>query len=113
MTNFLKVFLFLGQYILKEIMSDSAEVELCFSFWEKFDSLGLITWVVIPNKITIEFYFDHENIDVDIMPYVLNKMVEISPRLLEIGWKPNFKIAYLRPECELNFTKRVNFILEK
>ena len=69
--------------------SAEAEVELCFSFREKFDSLGLITWLVIPNKITIEFYFNDENIDVDIMPYILNKTVEESPRILGNGWQPN------------------------
>ena len=61
-------------------MSNSAKIELFFSFREKFDFLGLITWFIVSNKIAIEFCFDDENINIDIMPYVSNKMVENSPQ---------------------------------
>ena len=61
-------------------MSNSAKIELFFSFREKFDFLGLITWFIVSNKIAIEFCFDDENINIDIMPYVSNKMVDNSPQ---------------------------------
>ena len=90
-----------------------AEIELCFTFWGKFDFLGLITWNIIPDKITIQFYFDDENINLEMMLYVLNELVKDTERLLESGWKPDFKLVGLAPEAQVNFSKKVNFVLEK
>ena len=94
-------------------MSNSAEIELCFSLGENFDFLGLITWFIVSNKITVAFCFDDENIDIYIMPYVLDEMVENSPQLLENGWQPDFKMVCQRVEEQVNFTEKVIFVLEK
>ena len=94
-------------------MSSSAEFELCLNCCQKVGFLGLITWLNSSSKIVIEFYFDEENIDMDIMPYILNKMVENSPRLLENGWKPNFKMYTLKPDEEIDYYKKVKFVLKK
>ena len=88
------------------------EIELCYNFWGKYDNLGLVTWVVSTIKITKEFYFD-ENINVDNLNSILNGMVEDSVFLLNRGWKVNFNCVVLRPESINNFSKKVNFILEK
>ena len=86
------------------------EIELCYNFWRKYDNLGLVTWVVSPVKITIEFYFD---INVDNLNSILNGMVKYSLFLLNRGWKVNFNCVVLRPESRNNFIKKVNFILKK
>ena len=97
-------------------MSSFAEFDLCNEICQKFDSLGLMTWLNFYNKIAIEFYFDDENIGIDIMPYILNKMVENSPRLLENGWEPNFKMIVLKLEEEIGYAKQLfykSFKLQK
>ena len=35
-------------------------------------------------------------------------MVQESPLLLNKGWKPNFNNVCLKPEANLDFTKRIN-----
>ena len=96
-------------------MSDFAEpdIELGYTFWEKYDCLGLINWLITPIKITTELYFDDDNINVDNLNCILNTMVRESLPMLEKGWKPNFNYVCLKPEPNLDFTKRVNFILDK
>ena len=67
-------------------------------FWSKYDKLGLICWITNPVKITIEFCFNDENINIDNLLLILNKMVEDSPLLLEKEWKPNFTKVVATPE---------------
>ena len=49
-------------------MSNSAEFQLCYDFWFEFDFLGSMTWDIRNGQITITFYYNNENVDVEIMP---------------------------------------------
>ena len=79
-------------------MSNSPEFHLCYSFWQEFDILGSMTWNIQPRIIEMTFYYNDENVDVEIMPYRLNLNVKDSPRLLANGWRPNVKMLILKPE---------------
>ena len=94
-------------------MSNSPEFGLCYEFFRHFDVLGWCTWHIFPHKIVILFYFNDENIDVDIMVHWLN--LEVSKgRMLNSGWKTDFKIICTWLELWIdNFFKKVEFVLEK
>ena len=65
-------------------------------------------------QIFIEFYFNDENIDVEVMSYILNKTIRETHRLLNQGWKPNFCMVCSKPEEWIeDFTKKVKFVLTK
>ena len=87
------------------------ELDLFYTFWEKFNYLGEIAWSIELQKITIEFYFDRENVVPELILHILNEVVKDTPKLLECGWKPNFKLTYLKPQFD--WTKRVCFCLSK
>ena len=71
-------------------------------------------WSIHPSKIVIEYYFNDGNIDVEVMPYILNKTIREMPRLLNQGWKPNFCMVCSKPEDWIDdFTKKVKFVLNK
>ena len=67
-------------------MSNSPEFTFCYDFWFEFDILGSMTWDISPNTITITFYYNNENVDVEMMPYRLNKTVQNTRSLLRNGW---------------------------
>ena len=79
-------------------MSNSPEFHLCYDFWFELDILGLMTWDIQPNQITIIFYHNDENVHVEIMRYRLNKTVKNTPALLRNGWQPNFRMVCSKPK---------------
>ena len=107
--------MFLEQLTLEKIKMSRAESEIepCYDFWLKYNKLGLICWVITPVKITIEFCFNDECINIDNLLLILNKMVEDSPLPLEKGWKPNFTKVVATPEEFLQFCKTILFVLIK
>ena len=95
-------------------MTNSAEFDLCYNFWHQFYILGSMTWNIRHNKITITSYFNDENVDIEVMSYMLNKTVRETPRLLENGWQPNFKMTISSPEpWIMDYYKKVAFVLKK
>ena len=90
------------------------EFDLCYNFWRKFDIIGSMTWDIVLDKIVIEFYFNDENMAVEIMPYILNKTIRETPRLLANGWKPNFRMFCSNLEEWIeDFHKKVKFVFKK
>ena len=57
-------------------MSNSAKFQFWYDFWYEFDVLGSRTWDISKNQIKIIFYYNDENVDVEVMPYNLKKTVE-------------------------------------
>ena len=95
-------------------MSNSAEFDLCYNFWRQFDILGSMTWDIRHNKITINFYVNDENVDIEVMSYMLSETVRETPRLLENGWQPNFKMTISSPEPWItDYYKKVVFVFKK
>ena len=93
-------------------MSNSPEFQLCYDFWFEFDILGLMTWDISNNEIKIVFYYNDENVDVEIMPYRLNKTVGNRPALLPRGWRPNFKMVISKFEPWItDFYKKIIFVM--
>ena len=55
------------------------EFELCFEFYSKFDDLGSMTWDISRRKIVVLFYFNDENVVIEIM------CEQLSDRAEELG----------------------------
>ena len=95
-------------------MSNSPEFQLCYDFWFEFDLLGLMTWDILDNQIKTAFYYNDENVDIEIMPYRLNKTVAAMPALLRRDWHPNFEIVISKPEPWItDFYRKVKFVMRK
>ena len=92
-------------------MLKNINVDLCYKFWKRFDKRGLVCWDITPEKITIEFCFDDENVNIEHMPCILNAMVEYSPSLLLKGWNLKFYYNVLKPDTNLNFSKNIELVL--
>ena len=91
-----------------------SQIEINTEFQKNYENLGLITWIISVQKMTIRFYFNDENINVGFLCNDLNSMVNNSPELLNDGWKPCFYYINLISEEHHNqFSKKVKFILEK
>ena len=71
---------------------NSAEFDHRYNLWREFNSIGSMTWSIYHRRIKIDFYFNDENIDVEVMPYILNKTISETSRLLNNDWKPNFRV---------------------
>ena len=71
-------------------MSNSPVFQLCYDFWYEYDILGSV--------MTILGYFNDENVDVEVMSYILNKKIAATPALRQRGWQPNFKLVVTKPE---------------
>ena len=67
-------------------MSNSPEFQLCYNFWYEFDILGSMNWDISENKVKMFFYYNDENVEVEVMPYKLNKTITATPALLQHGW---------------------------
>ena len=73
-----------------------------------------MTWDISENEIKIIFHYKYENLDVEVTPYRLNKMVAATPALLLRGWRPNFKMVISKPGPWIaDYYKKVKFVMKK
>ena len=90
----------------------SPEFEICCKLSMKFDCLGSFTWSIQPRKIVILFYFNDENIDIQLLKDWLTLGGE-SSGLASAGRKLLFELICSRPEKWINdYYKKVESVLK-
>ena len=61
------------------------------NFWRTINENGSMTWTISDNQISILYYFNDENLDLQKNLYALNSYVS-SFGVAEGGWKLTFKM---------------------
>ena len=82
---------------------------LLVNFWAKTDDS--MTWNVMRDKISILYYFNDENIELEKMLLLLNEFTK-TYRLDFQGWKLPFTMAESGPErWNYDYVKRLEFFI--
>ena len=83
------------------------------NFWCTVDENGSITWTVSNDEISILYYFNDENIDLQKILSLLNEFVE-AYGLQQHGWKLSFHMQVSNSETWNNdYYKPIEFICRK
>ena len=88
------------------------EFNFLFDFWRSTDKNDSMTWTVYANKISILYYFNDENINLE---YILSTLNNFAPEqnLGRFGWKLPFRMQELDAEgWNRDFFKLVEFIVK-
>ena len=88
------------------------EERFCLGFLRAYCPVADIDWNITRNKISINFYFNGENVNVEILTDILNEVVRRSDILLNNGWTPNFSMIAGNSDRN-NFSKKIILFLEK
>ena len=94
-----------------------SEVKMFFNFlvniWTTVDENGSMTWTITDNKVSILYYFNDKNIDLEQILSLLNNFVE-TYGLNSTGWKLSFVMQVSNSEhWNYNYFKRVEFVVRR
>ena len=83
------------------------------NFWAEADENGSMAWNVMRDKISILYYFNDKNIDLEKMLFLLDKFAK-TYGLNSRGWKLPFIMAVSDSEhWNYDYFKRIEFIVRK
>ena len=83
------------------------------NFWRTIDENGSMTWTKSEKEIPILYYFNDENIDLQKIIDLLNRLGD-GHHLDERGWKLPFEMQVSDSESwNCDYCKRIKFIVKK
>ena len=82
------------------------------NFWRIIDENGRMTWTMSQYEISILYYFNDENTDLQKIIDLLNSLGD-GYSLAQRGWKLPFKMQFSDPELwNCDYFKRIEFIVK-
>ena len=97
----------------KENKSEAMYFNFMVNFWTTVDEKGGMTWTVTKDKISISYYLNDENINLENILFILNNFA-FTYWLDAQGWKLSFTMTVSHSEhWNYDYFKRIEFICRK